>query len=68
MRIPLAIAVMIFGLGVAGCDTDNDGFAERTGEKIDNAVKKAGEKIEDATDDAGRALEEAGDEVRENTQ
>lgn len=68
MRVPLALAVMIFGLGIAGCDDGDDGPAERAGEKIDNAIEKAGKKIEDATDEAGRALEEAGDKVREKTQ
>ena len=29
---------------------DNEGPAERAGEKLDNAVENAGDKLEDATD------------------
>ena len=68
MRVPLTVVAMIVGLGIAGCDTDDDGPAERTGEKIDNAIERTGEQIEDVTDKVGRELEEAGDKVREKTQ
>lgn len=38
----------IFTLGLAGCD---DGKAENTGEKIDEAVQDAGNAVEDACED-----------------
>lgn len=68
MRVPLIITATILGLMLSGCESEYDGPAERTGEKIDEAVEKTGEKIDEATDAAGRKLEKAGDEVREKTQ
>jgi hypothetical protein len=59
----LALGLM---LALAGCG-DDEGPAEKTGEKIDEAVEQAGEKVEEATDEMGGKMEEAGDEVQEST-
>ncbi|HMO27300.1 MAG TPA: hypothetical protein PKB10_13635 [Tepidisphaeraceae bacterium] len=62
-------AMLSLGLGtmaVVGCD--DDGPAERTGERVDNAMERAGEKVEEAGEkvqegakDAERAIEDAAD-------
>ncbi|MDL5045280.1 hypothetical protein QQ054_04400 [Oscillatoria amoena NRMC-F 0135] len=62
-------AMLALGLGtmaVVGCD--DDGPAERTGERLDNAAERAGEKVEDAGEriqegarDTKRAVEDAAD-------
>ncbi len=43
-----AIFALVVPLALAGCD--NEGPAEKAGEKIDNAVEQAGDAVENATD------------------
>ena len=51
----VALVAALAGGLLAGCD--DDGPAERAGEKIDNAVEKTG----DAIGDAGREIERKAD-------
>lgn len=50
------MTLILAGNVLTGCEA-NEGAAEQTGEKIDNAVENTGE-----------AIEEAGDKVQEKTQ
>jgi hypothetical protein len=50
------LLLMVF---VHGCD--QEGSAEKAGEKIDNAVEKAGDKAQEKMDEAGDAVEDAMD-------
>tara|TARA_R110002074_G_scaffold57232_1_gene140819 strand:+ start:508 stop:669 length:162 start_codon:yes stop_codon:yes gene_type:complete len=42
------VLAILFSIAIAGCE--QDGPAERTGEKIDSAIENTGEAIEDAGD------------------
>jgi len=82
MTIHKKLAVMVcmgFILIVIGA-CKQEGPAERTGRKIDEAAEKlgdaverkgplerAGEKLDNAADNAGEALEEAGEKVEKST-
>jgi vacuolar-type H+-ATPase subunit H len=52
-------------VGLGGCP-EQEGPAERTGEKIDEAVEDAGEKMEEAGEEAGEKMEEAGDKIEDS--
>lgn len=52
-KLCLVLIAGLFMFGLSGCP-EQDGPAERTGEKIDEAGEKAGE-----------AMEEAGDEIED---
>jgi hypothetical protein len=71
-KLALVVVLGLGTLGLAACD--NDGPAEQTGEKVDNAIERAGdainpqgpaeragEAVDDATERAGEALGNAGD-------
>ena len=72
-----AVLIGIISFGILACE--QNGPAEKVGEKIDEAVEeagdkiqegpaeRAGEKIDEAVEEAGEAVEEAGDEIREKT-
>lgn len=47
--VSLFAALFLMG-GLAACD-DNDGVAEQTGEKIDEAAEDAADAVEDAADE-----------------
>jgi hypothetical protein len=47
------------GIGTLGCE--QEGPAERAGEKVDEAVEKADEKMEEAGEKAGELMEEGED-------
>lgn len=55
----------LFMVGLGGCP-EQEGPAERTGEKIDEAVEDAGEKMEEAGEEAGEKMEEAGDKIEDS--
>jgi hypothetical protein len=55
--------LLALGGGVALTGCEEQGPAEKAGEKIDDAVEDAGDKI----DEAGDSVEEAADEVEEET-
>ncbi len=56
MMFPIAVSVAVM-LGAVGCE--QEGPAERTGEKIDRAAERAGDKIEQASDKAADKIEDA---------
>lgn len=59
--------VLISAIALApGCE--QEGPAERAGEKIDEAVEKGQNQIEKGAESAGEKIEEAGDAIREKTQ
>lgn len=60
-RLLSAIALIIMGafLILTGCD-NQDGPAEKAGEKIDQTVEQVGDSV-------GNAMEEAGDAVKDAT-
>lgn len=45
----LVCGTLVVAPGLAGCD-QQDGPAERLGEKIDDTVEQVGDKVEDAAD------------------
>lgn len=53
------------GLSSIGCE--DEGPAERMGEKIDNAAEEASDNSEEAAEDTADAMEEAADEMEEAT-
>ncbi len=51
-KIIVLISIIVFlGIGTIGCD--QEGPAERTGEKIDDAAEQVGEKVEELTEKTG---------------
>ncbi len=61
----LILIIGLFVIGLSSCP-DQEGPAERTGEKIDEAVEDAGKKMEEAGEEAGEAMEEAGDKIEDS--
>lgn len=53
----LIIACLSAGLGLAGCQ--QEGSAEKTGQKIDDTVKKVGEYMENTSEKAGDKMDSA---------
>jgi hypothetical protein len=64
-KLFLIFITSFFMIGLNGCP--EEGPAERTGEKIDEAVEDAGEKMEETGEKAGEAMEEAGDKAEDAT-
>jgi len=72
-KLSSVVCAGLLMVGLGGCE--QEGPAERAGEKIDEAAEglskaegpaeRAGKKVDKAAEDAGEALEEAGDRVRE---
>jgi hypothetical protein len=60
MGIRIAVVAALLVSACIGC-TDRDGPAERTGERIDDAVSDARDRL----DDAGDEIREAGEEIRD---
>ncbi|MCB1859328.1 MAG: hypothetical protein KDI63_13695 [Gammaproteobacteria bacterium] len=60
------ILIGIFMATLMACE--QQGPAERAGEKIDEAAENAGKQIDEAVEEAGDKLEEAGDKIKEQTQ
>ena len=52
------LMVMLFALPLAACD-NNDGGAEKLGERIDNAADEARDKMDDAADEVKDGVEDA---------
>jgi hyperosmotically inducible protein len=53
------VIIMVFVFGFAGCQ--QDGTAEKAGEKIDQATEKAGKKIDQAGEAINAKVEKAGE-------
>lgn len=58
--------ILLFALLTSACE--QQGPAERAGEKIDETVEKVGDSAEDAVDKVGDKLEEVGDKIEEKTE
>ena len=58
------IVFLAFFLGSAGCQ--QDGTAEKAGQKVDQAVESAGKKVEGATEAAAGKAEKAGEYVNDS--
>ncbi|WP_373507297.1 hypothetical protein [Thiocapsa sp.] len=58
MLFPVAVSIALM-LGAVGCE--QEGPAERAGEKIDHAAERAGDKIEQASEKAADKIEDAKD-------
>jgi len=56
----------LLAAGLSACD-QQQGPAEQTGEKIDEALENASEQLQESADAAGEKIEEAGDRLREKT-
>jgi hyperosmotically inducible protein len=56
MLFPIAVSIAVM-LGAVGCE--QEGPAERAGEKIDHAAERAGDKIEQASEKAAEKIEDA---------
>jgi hyperosmotically inducible periplasmic protein len=62
-KLIVFISVLAFlGIGAIGCE--QEGPAEKTGEKIDEAAEQAGEKAEELKEETGEKLEEAGEKMQ----
>ena len=60
--IVLGSALVFLGIGALGCE--QEGPAERAGEKIDEAAEQVGEKAEELKEETGEKLEKAGEKVQ----
>jgi hyperosmotically inducible protein len=64
----LRTALLIFAfVGVTACEQEQDGPAERAGERIDQAVEQTKDQVSDTVEKAGEKIEEAGDTIRDKT-
>lgn len=62
-KLIVFICVLAFlGVGAIGCE--QEGPAEKTGKKIDEAAEQAGEKAEELKEETGEELEEAGEKMQ----
>lgn len=59
--------LLALGAGVALTGCEDQGPAEKAGERIDQAVEETGDEIDEAAEEAGDAVEEAADEIEEET-
>lgn len=61
-------AVLAIGLGgfLTGCE--QEGPAERAGERVDETVEQTKEAVDEALEKTGEQVEQAGDAIREKTQ
>lgn len=59
------LVALIVGAGLAGC-TDDEGPAERLGERVDDAVSDARDRAEETRDELEEAADEIGDALRDN--
>jgi hypothetical protein len=64
MMFPIAVSIAVM-LGAVGCE--QEGPAERAGEKVDHAVERAGDKIEQAGDKAEDKIEEVKEGASDST-
>lgn len=67
----VSLHLLLIGLLAApliACDQSQDGPAERTGERVDEALEQTEDSVSDTIDSAGEKIEEAGDTVRDKTQ
>jgi len=62
-RADAGLAVLA-GLLLAAC-ADNEGPAERFGERVDDAVEQARDRLDDAADEAREAADEIEDALRD---
>lgn len=62
----VGMALMATLLLLSGCE--QEGPAERAGEKVDAAVQDSESAAKDAVEEAGDKLEQAGDKVERQTQ
>lgn len=65
-RVPALIFTALLGLAVLG-GCEQDGPAERAGERFDEAVEDSGDRVEQGMENAGDQLEEAGDAIEDRT-
>ncbi|MFO7912245.1 MAG: hypothetical protein R6V15_08805 [Desulfotignum sp.] len=62
-KLLVFISILFFiGIGTIGCE--QEGPAEKTGEKIDEAAEQVGEKAEELQEETGEKLEEAGEKMQ----
>lgn len=71
-KIIALLCGLMLVLFIAACE--DEGPAEKAGEKIDNAVEstqesmeEAGDKLEEQMEEAGDKIEETGDKIQEKT-
>lgn len=62
----LVITGLSVALGLAGCQ--QEGPAEKAGQKLDRSIENAEQKIEETTEKAGRKLDEAEKSIIEKTE
>lgn len=62
----VGLALMATLLLLSGCE--QEGPAERAGEKLDAAVQDSESAVKDAVEEAGDKLEQAGDKIERQTQ
>ena len=68
MKVSITTATVAFLLfTVTACNQQEEGSAERAGEKIDEAIEEAEEQVGETAEQAAEKLEEAGDELRRKT-
>jgi len=62
-KIIVLISFLAFlGIGTIGCE--QEGPAEKTGEKIDDTAEQVAEKAEELKEETGEKLEEAGEKMQ----
>lgn len=64
----LVIACLSTVLGLAGCQPEQEGSAEKAGKKIDRAAESAVQKIEQTTEKAEKKIDDAKESVTEKTE
>lgn len=63
-RTVITALALGFLLGLAGCE--EEGPAEKAGERIDEAAEKAGDEMEEAGDEIEEAAEKAEEEMEDD--
>lgn len=64
-RTSLALGAVLLGLTLVACE--QEGPAEKMGEKVDEAAEKAGQAMEKAAESVKETAEEAADKAKEAT-
>ena len=63
--VTTGLVAIVVAAGLAAC-TDDEGPAERFGERVDDAVSEARDRAEQTRDEIEEAADEIGDALRDN--
>ncbi len=65
-KIAISVSCLFFVFGIAGCQ--NEGSAEKAGQKLDRSIENAEQKLEQMTEETGKKVSEARQSITDKTE